>query len=104
MEMIKNKTKRRLVSMARLEQAAGIMKVLAHPHRLRICDLLLSRRLTVGEIACDLDTPPNAVSQHLNLMKAHGILASERDGKEVYYCVVHPSPMWLLECISGHSE
>lgn len=79
-----------------------MLRVLAHPHRLRICDLLLSKRMSVGELAAELDVPANAVSQHLNLMKAHGILGRERDGKTVYYRVVDMSPCWLLDCIWNH--
>ena len=95
-------TRDRLIPMVRLEKAAEVLRVLVHPHRLRICDLLLSKRMSVGELAEHLDIPPNAVSQHLNLMKAHGILGRERNGKIVYYKVVDESPRWLLDCISSH--
>ena len=66
-------TRNKLIPMERLEQAVEVLRVLAPPHRLRICDLLLSRRMSVGELAEHLDLPANAVSQHLNLMKAHGL-------------------------------
>lgn len=88
--------------MERLEKAVEMLRVLAHPQRLRICDLLLSKRMSVGELADQLGVPANAVSQHLNLMKAHGILDRDRDGKTVYYTVVDKSPCWLLDCISNH--
>ena len=95
-------TRDKLIPMDRLEKAVETLRVLAHPHRLRICDLLLSKRMSVGELAEHLDIPANAVSQHLNLMKAHGILDRERDGKTVYYKVVDRSPCWLLDCIHNH--
>jgi|SRR5690606_15487169 DNA-binding transcriptional ArsR family regulator len=92
----------RLIPMARLEQAASIFRVLGHPHRLRICELLLGGRVSVNEIAEHLRIPANAASQHLGIMRAHGLLRSERDGKTVYYTVVDPRPAWLLECIRSH--
>jgi DNA-binding transcriptional ArsR family regulator len=92
-----------LIPIEHLEKAVEVLRVLAHPHRLRICDLLLARRMSVGELAEDLQIPSNAVSQHLNLMKAHGILDRERDGKTVYYRVVDQRPCWLLDCIRGHA-
>ena len=95
-------TRNKLIPMERLERAVEMLRVLAHPHRLRICDLLLSKRMSVGELAEHLQIPANAVSQHLNLMKAHGILGRERDGKTVYYNVVDMSPCWLLDCIHSH--
>lgn len=95
-------TRDKLIPMERLEKAVEMLRVLAHAHRLRICDLLLSKRMSVGELAENLQLPPNAVSQHLNLMKAYGILDRERDGKTVYYKVVNMSPCWLLDCINNH--
>lgn len=91
-----------LLPLETLERAAGAMRVLAHPHRLRICELLLQGRVCVTEIAEHLGIPANAASQHLGIMKAHGILNSERDGKTVYYRVIGPQPEWLLGCIRSH--
>lgn len=91
-----------LIPMERLEQAATVLRLLAHPHRLRICELLSSDRMPVGALAEHLGIHCNTASQHLNMMKAFGILASEREGKEVFYRVVDPRPNWLLECIRGH--
>ncbi|MGB9624803.1 MAG: ArsR/SmtB family transcription factor [Phycisphaerae bacterium] len=92
-----------LIPMNALEHAASMMRVLAHPHRLRICDLLQAGDRSVGELAADLDLPPATVSQHLAILRAHGILAPERDGKTVYYRVVHPAPRWLLSCIRRYA-
>jgi len=93
-----------LIPMEKLEQASGVLRLLAHPHRLRICDLLISQRVSVNEIAEHLSIPHNTVSQHLNMMKAHGILGCEREGKTVFYRVVDPRPTWLLDCIRGHHQ
>lgn len=92
-----------LVPMERLEQAASVMRVLAHPHRLRICELLMHGRVSVNEIADHLGIHSNAASQHLGIMKAYGIVGGERDGKSVYYRVLGPQPTWLLGCIRDHS-
>jgi DNA-binding transcriptional ArsR family regulator len=86
-----------------LERAAGVLKVLAHPHRLRIVELLSDKRLTVGQLTNELGLAPNAVSQHLNMMKAHGILESRRDGRNVYYRVVNPNARTVLGCIRRHA-
>ncbi len=91
-----------LLPMERLEAAAGMLRLMGHPHRLRICELLIAGRMCVNALARHLGAPANAVSQHLNMMKAHGILASEREGKTVYYRVVDPRPGWLLGCIRQH--
>ena len=92
----------KLIPMATLNRAATVMRVLAHPHRLRICELLLAGRIPVSTLAAQLGIASNAVSQHLTIMKAHGLLDSERDGKTVYYRVVSPQPDWLLGYIRNH--
>ena len=96
-------TREMLIPMARLERTAAVLRVLAHPHRLRICELLLAQRVPVSAIAEHLEIPSNAASQHLTMMKAHGLLTSERQGKTVYYRVADPRPGWLLECIRRHA-
>lgn len=90
--------------MERLERSAEALRVLAHPHRLRICELLTNGRVSVNEIAEHLGIPANAASQHLGILKAHGLLKSERNGKTVYYSVSDPRPAWILGCIRSHSE
>lgn len=92
-----------LIPMERLEAAATVMRVLSHPHRLRICELLMGGRHSVNALAEQLEIPGNAVSQHLNMMKAHGLLSRDRVGKTVFYRVVDPRPQWLLSCIRDHS-
>ncbi len=89
--------------METLERAAAVMRVLAHPHRLRICELLRSADVSVGDLARRLGLPQNAVSQHLAVLRAHGVLGRKRDGKNVYYRVVHPSATWMLSCIRKHT-
>lgn len=88
-----------LIPDAILEQATHTLRVLTHPQRLRICELLLTEQLSVGDLATRLALRPNVVSQHLNHLRAHGIVQPERDGRAVFYRVVHSGPAWLLDCI-----
>lgn len=92
----------RPIAMNDLETAADALRVLAHPHRLAMVDRLLRRRLTVGELAQAVDLAPAAVSQHLNHMRAHGILQVQREGRQAYYIVVSPHAQQLLACIRQH--
>jgi len=85
-----------------LQRAADVLRVLAHPARLRIVELLLIERHRVADLADALDLAPNAVSQHLNLMKAHGLLAAERDGRKVHYRVINPHAGNVIDCIRRH--
>ncbi len=82
-----------------LDAAATCLKALAHPLRLRIVEILEREDLSVGDLAERLGRPQAAVSQHLNLMKAYGLLAAERRGKTVHYRLLHPQCRQILACI-----
>lgn len=87
-----------------LEQSAAVLRVLAHPHRLRIVEILMDGPMVVSDLVKELGLAQNAVSQHLNFMKAHGILASERSGRCVSYQVVSPHATTVLGCIRKHGK
>jgi DNA-binding transcriptional ArsR family regulator len=94
-----------LIPAARIRMAARCLRVLAHPDRLRIVEQLdLQRRVRVGDLAVALDMAPNAVSQHLNQMRAHGLLDADRDGREVYYRIANPQCVNVLRCIRKHAH
>ena len=82
-----------------LEEVAPVLKVLAHPHRLRIVEVLLREPVSVAELAAEVKLAPAAVSQHLSQMRANGILKSCRRGKQVYYEVINRNAANLISCI-----
>ncbi|MBN1512709.1 MAG: winged helix-turn-helix transcriptional regulator [Phycisphaerae bacterium] len=87
-----------------LEQAADVLRVLAHPQRLRMLEVLAGQNVTVGDLAKAVGMAPAACSQHLNLMHAHGVLSRARDGRTTHYTVVNPHALALLECIRKHAR
>lgn len=90
-----------LGSVEHFNEAAECLRTLAHPVRLRIVQLLLHGRYTVGEIAKDCETPDNVTSEHLRLLQRCGFLQSEREGRFVYYQVAEPHLQQLMACIEG---
>ena len=88
-----------LLSLASLEAAAECLKVMAHPVRLRIVDILMQADLPVHEIAALCELPPHQTCEHLRLLKGHGLLGSERRGRTVLYRIENPRLPRLLECI-----
>jgi ArsR family transcriptional regulator, zinc-responsive transcriptional repressor len=82
-----------------LAEAAECLKTLAHPHRLRMVQMLLHSRYTVGELAAACDIPSHQASGHLRLLQHCGLLEQNREGREVYYRVVQPCLGDILQCI-----
>ena len=84
---------------AALSRAADTIKLLGHPERLKIVEILEAGAATVSDIQEQLDMPQAIVSQHLAKMRGCGIVAAERDGVHVYYRIVEPKVRHILECI-----
>ncbi len=82
-------------------QAAECLKTLAHPVRLRMVQLLLHGRYTVGELAADCAVPDNVASEHLRLMQRCGFFTSEREGRKVFYQVAEPHLENIMKCIES---
>jgi DNA-binding transcriptional ArsR family regulator len=85
--------------LAALNEAAECLKVLAHPHRLRMLQMLLRGRFTVGELAQACALPSHMASEHLRLMQRCGFLDSVKAGRKAYYRVAEPHLADLLACI-----
>ncbi|MBQ4245152.1 MAG: winged helix-turn-helix transcriptional regulator [Clostridia bacterium] len=66
-------------------KVAEIFKNLGDSNRLRIFCLLCHREECVIDIAAMVDMTTPAVSHHLKVLKAAGLITSRRSGKEVYY-------------------
>lgn len=79
--------------------AAECLRVLSHPVRLRMVQLLLQGRYTVGELAEDSDIPNNVASEHLRLMQRCGFFTSQREGRRVFYEVAEPHLANIMSCI-----
>ena len=92
-------TMKNRLSTEALNEAAECLAVLAHPSRLRLVELLLEERHTVGELAQACANPPNVTSEHLRLMQRCGFLTSTRSGRFVYYTVQEPHLLEILNCI-----
>ena len=95
------KTKPKLLSLEALAEAAECLKTIAHPHRLRMIQLLLQGRYTVGELAEACEIPSHMASEHLKLMQRTGFLAAEKDGRFVYYSVAEPHLANIMSCVEA---
>jgi len=103
----KAKTKsrtRRLTPLPALEMAAECLKILAHPHRLRMVQMLLRGRYTVGELAEACEIPSHMASEHLRLMQRCGLLTSEKDGRKNYYEVAEPHLENIMQCVEARFD
>jgi ArsR family transcriptional regulator, virulence genes transcriptional regulator len=71
------------------EMQAEVCKTLTNPKRIEILNTLKDQEKTVSEIVAVLGASKANVSQHLAVMRDRGILATRREGVNIYYRVTN---------------
>ena len=90
------------LSAQKLLTAVNMLKVIAHPVRLAIVDLLSKHKsLTVIEIQDLLHIEQAIASQHLTLMQDKGILLSQREGRYKYFSLKFPHMKNIITCMEN---
>ena len=97
----KSVSRLKLTSLDALTQAAECLRTLAHTHRLRIVQMLLQGRYTVGELAEACEIPSHMASEHLRLMQRCGLLRVEKVGRKAYYQIAEPHLANILACVEA---
>lgn len=88
------------LSIADLARMAKVLKLLAHPYRLKIVDILESEESApVHVLMARLDLPQAVTSNHLKKMLRVGLVASKRRGKEVWYSLGDRRSLTILNCM-----
>jgi len=75
---------------------AQLFRVLGHPLRIRILELLRDGERTVGDLQAELELDSSGTSQHLAALRQQGVLDSRRVGTSVYYRIRDPRISQLL--------
>lgn len=95
---------RPLLSPEKALELTALFKVLANDTRLRLLHALVRQgEMGVMELAEVLAMKPQAVSNQLQLLVARGILGSKRNGINIYYRIVDPCVISILDhglCLS----
>jgi ArsR family transcriptional regulator len=79
------------------EVKAGLFRVLGHPARVRIIELLRGGERSVGALQEGLGLESGATSQHLAALRRVGLVESRREGTSVYYRASDERVFELLE-------
>jgi ArsR family transcriptional regulator len=69
------------------EVKANLFRVLGHPARVRILELLREGERSVGALQAELRLDSGGTSQHLAALRRIGLVESRREGTSVYYRV-----------------
>ena len=82
------------------QDKAEILKALGHPVRFCIVEGLVAGEQNVGMMVNCTGVAQPTVSQHLNILKAAGILEGHRDGNRMHYSVISKEARRIVMALS----
>jgi len=81
------------------DRAVELLKSLANRHRLMILCSLASREASVGELNDMIDLSQSALSQHLAVLRADGLVATRRERQTIYYALTDSPALRIIETL-----
>lgn len=69
------------------EVKANLFRVLGHPARVRVLELLKDGERSVGALQSELGLDSGGTSQHLAALRRIGLVSARREGTSVFYSV-----------------
>ena len=98
---MKNRNGSRRIEEELYEKRAAICKAFANPVRLRILDLVADHERPVSELHRRLEISEANLSQHLAVLRAAGVIATRRTGKQVHCYLAIPEVKKACALISN---
>ncbi|MEL6363799.1 MAG: metalloregulator ArsR/SmtB family transcription factor [Pseudomonadota bacterium] len=86
---------------AKAAKAAGLLKAMSNERRLMILCRLGGGELSVGDLQRDVDLSQSALSQHLSVLRAEGLVAARRAGQSVYYRIADSAASRVIETLAA---
>jgi ArsR family transcriptional regulator len=84
-----------------LAERASVFKALGHPARLQIVEELAAGERCVCDLVELVGLGWSAVSRHLAVLKAAGVLDDEKRGLQVFYRVALPCVTTFTDCLNA---
>ena len=82
-------------------KGAQCLKTIAHPHRLKMIQMLLLKEHSVKDLAEACKIKHNVASEHLTVMKDRNLITSKKEGREVFYTIKEKALKNILKCIEA---
>jgi ArsR family transcriptional regulator len=86
---------------ARAGEAAALLKALANPDRLLLLCQLVGGERSVSDLGLSTDIEQPSLSQQLGVLRGERLVATRREGKQVFYRIASPAALTVLEALYG---
>ena len=81
-------------------RAATLLRLLGNEKRLMLLCQLADGELSVRDIQSRVGLSQSALSQHLALLRAEGIVGTRRESQTIYYRIVDYAAMRVIETLA----
>lgn len=82
---------------SKADYVAQQLKVLSNPDRLKILCVLKDGEIHVQQIELLTNIQQPTLSQQLTLLRKAKLVATRRDGKQIYYSIADPKVLQLMQ-------
>ncbi|MGE8246221.1 MAG: metalloregulator ArsR/SmtB family transcription factor [Stenotrophomonas maltophilia] len=84
---------------AQADQAAALLKALAHPARLRVLCRLVEGEASVGELQPLSGLGLSALSQHLAVLRGMALVTTRREAQTIFYALAESPALRVLAAL-----
>ncbi len=99
----KNKTAVAKCSQGDIGRVAAVFKALGHQTRLVIADHLADGEMCVTDLTAKVGCDISTVSGHLSVLKAAGVVTSEKRGLQIFYRLKNRCVIDACRCMASGS-
>jgi ArsR family transcriptional regulator len=101
-----------IVSVPLYQAKAEFFRMLGHPVRIRVLELLQDGPMPVRDLLAEIEVEPSGLSQQLAVLRRSGIVGSRREGSTVVYALasgdvaelMRAARRILTEMLAGRNE
>lgn len=86
---------------AHAADAARLLKILGNEKRLMLLCLLVEAERSVGELNARVDLSQSALSQHLAVLRADGLVTTRRDAQTIHYSLAAGPAQRIIATLHG---
>ena len=84
-----------------LEAQAQVLKILTHPTRIAILNILRDGEHCVCHLEAYLGLRQSYISQQLAVLREAGLIQDRRDGWNIFYRVINPRVFTVLDAVEA---
>lgn len=83
------------------DKASALLKAMASPHRLLVLCNLADGERSVGELREHVPLSQSALSQHLAILRAEGLVRTRREALTIYYSLMPGPSLGVMSVLHG---